>query len=93
MMRDKEDQIEQITAKASNRIQKLESNWKTADAEVCRFDELVDIVRSELVGHRVVMEDKNLASLIELIDGRVPVSSFKKKRNQEDLKPIKTMKW
>ncbi|KAL4221997.1 hypothetical protein ACF0H5_018043 [Mactra antiquata] len=92
MITEKDDQIEQMACKASNRIQKLENNWKKADAEVCRFDELVDVVRSILVNHELVMKDEDLASVVKLIDGQMPLSSFKKER-QEDLKPIKTMKW
>ncbi|XP_053375353.1 uncharacterized protein LOC128547262 [Mercenaria mercenaria] len=93
MLNEKDAMVEQISAKASSRIHKLETNWKKADAEVCRFDELVDTVRAVLVENKTAMEDKQLAKLIELIDGREQLSAFDKERKQAALKPVKTARW
>lgn len=85
--------VEQISAKATSRIQKLEANWKKADEEVCRFDELVDTIRAVLSANKTAMEDTQIAKLIELIDGREPLSSFETERKRGELKPVRTARW
>ena len=90
LLNEKDAAVEQMSAKAVKRIQKLETNWKKADAEVCKFDELVDTVRAVLVANKTVKEDKELLKLIDLIDGNEQVSAFEAERRQATLKPVKT---
>ena len=90
-LQEKHDFIEEISNKAARRIQKLEENWKKADAEVLRFDELVDVVRKTLITNETLMEkNEEIRKIVRLIDGQEPVSSFRK---SAQLKPIKTSKW
>ena len=89
-LQEKHDFIEEISNKATRRIQKLEDNWKKADKEVLRFDELVDVVRKCLVKNEVLMKDEEIRRIVRLIDGQEPISSFKK---SGQLKPIKTSAW
>jgi hypothetical protein len=90
LLNEKDTMVEQMSAKAVKRIQKLESNWKKADAEVCKFDELVDTVRSVLVDNKTVQEDEQLLKLIDLIDGNEQVAAFDTERRRASLKPVKT---
>ena len=89
-LQEKHDLIEEISNKASRRIQKLEDNWKKADKEVLRFDELVDTVRHSLVKNEALMKEEDIRKVVRLIDGQEQVSSFKK---GGQLKPIKTSTW
>ena len=87
-LQERQDFIEEISNKAARRIQKLEDNWKKADAEVLRFDELVDVIRKTLVKNETLIRDsEEIRKIIRLIDGRDSVSSFRK---SDKLKPIKT---
>lgn len=86
-LQERQDFIEEVSNKAARRIQKLEDNWKKADAEVLRFDELVDVIRKILVQNEALMRESEIRKIIRLIDGQEPTSTFTK---SEKLKPIKT---
>jgi len=86
---EKDNKIEAISSKASKRIQVLEANWNKAEVELCRLDELVDNVRSVLVDHDLVKQDKTLTKLLAVIDGRESMTKLKKqlKSPTEESKP------
>ena len=87
-LQERQDYIEEVSNKAARRIQKLEDNWKKADSEILRFDELVDVIRERLVKSETLMRDsQEVREVIRLIDGKESVSSLKR---SDKLKPIKT---
>ena len=89
--RENDSRMEELSTKAARRIQKLEDNWKKADSEVCRLDDLVDIIRKELVGSEILRRDTRLQKLVNMIDG---VESLSGSRNKSgELKPVKTARW
>ena len=87
-LQERQDYIEEVSNKAARRIQKLEDNWKKADSEVLRFDELVDVIREKLVKSDTLIRDsEEIRKIIRLIDGKESLSSLKR---SDKLKPIKT---
>ncbi|KAL3856826.1 hypothetical protein ACJMK2_011540 [Sinanodonta woodiana] len=81
---EKQEYIEAVGKKASRRMTVLEENWKQAEKEVFRFDELVENVRQTLVKNLDVIDKcEPLRRLIKMIDGEVALSS--EKQNKQSL--------
>ncbi|KAK3606499.1 hypothetical protein CHS0354_041450 [Potamilus streckersoni] len=78
---EKQEYIEEIGKKASRRMKVLEENWKQAEREVFRFDELVENIRQALVKNLDVIDKcEPLSRLIKMIDGEVAISSEKQNK-------------
>ncbi|XP_076107412.1 uncharacterized protein LOC143075739 isoform X2 [Mytilus galloprovincialis] len=84
-----EEYHETLAIKASKRIKTLDENWKKAEEEVYKFDQLVDTIRETLINSGLIPKHKEpLARIIRMIDGFESVQP-----KPGPLKPVKTALW
>lgn len=88
-VKQREEYHETLAVKASKRIKTLDENWKKAEEEVYKFDQLVDTIRETLINSGLIPKHKEpLARIIRMIDGFESVQP-----NPGPLKPVKTALW
>ncbi|XP_041349629.1 centrosomal protein of 290 kDa-like isoform X2 [Gigantopelta aegis] len=64
------DRYQEMVKRAARKIKILEDNWKKAEAEVFRFDELVETIQKMLEDNRAVIEsNESLAKLLQIVSG------------------------
>ncbi|XP_021364950.1 cingulin-like [Mizuhopecten yessoensis] len=89
----KDEYYEELGNKASRRLKVLEENWRRAEAEVYRFDELMEIVGQTLTKREdLVSQHQELKHLQKLIRGQKSLPSEKDSASAP-LKSIKTARW
>ncbi|XP_060074637.1 uncharacterized protein LOC132554347 [Ylistrum balloti] len=89
----KDEYYEELGNKASRRLKVYEENWRRAEAEVYRFDELMEIVGQTLSKRPdLVSQHQELKDLQKLIQGQKSLPSEKDSASVP-LKSIKTAKW
>lgn len=89
----KDDYYEELSNKATRRIKVLEENWRRAEAEVYRFDELIEIVEQTLTKRAdLVTQHQELKYLQKIIQGQKSLPSERDSASVP-LKSIKTAKW
>ncbi|XP_033748770.1 coiled-coil domain-containing protein 18-like [Pecten maximus] len=89
----KDEYYEELGNKASRRLKVFEENWRRAEAEVYRFDELMEIVGQTLTKRAdLVSQHQELKDLQKLIQGQ---KSLPSERNAASipLKSVKTARW
>uniref|UniRef100_A0A0B6ZGM3 Uncharacterized protein n=1 Tax=Arion vulgaris TaxID=1028688 RepID=A0A0B6ZGM3_9EUPU len=74
---DERDKNKDIGEKAMRRIKILENNWKKAEAEVYRFDELVENIRETCIRSQAQLTQPAILHIVRLIDGVATQSSLK----------------
>ncbi|CAH1801891.1 unnamed protein product [Owenia fusiformis] len=93
---EKGEYCDELSAKANKRMQLLDENWKKAEAEVYRLDELVEHIRQVLHAERNNLEGlKALEKLQRDLDGieaaQTPLRSINSKNYPKlDLETVKT---
>lgn len=88
-VKQREEYHETLAVKASKRIKTLDENWKKAEEEVYKFDQLVDTIRETLINSGLIPKHKEpLARIIRMIDGFESVQP-----KPGPLKPVKTALW